>query len=301
MRRFLSVSALGAVLVACGGGGGGSGPSFANPDTVNFTYGSYGTPGGTAQTAATAGEGGASDAVALSAAADDTHTESLVNLPDTMAGAAFGSTMTGAVQGAVASARQAMSRRAAAYAAGDLVTATSGFIDPACVVVTATSVTYNHCALTETATDGSTMTLSVDGSLTRGLTSVDWNATVAMDMNMYDPGGNITAHISSHLTGHIGVSEVSADLWNVAGFARSENAASVSGQGQSVSMAFTHNADIDLDYQPSVSCVVGGTIELKRVWSQRPSGATPADLPNVGVMFDWSGCGVVQVSWGVLQ
>jgi hypothetical protein len=104
------------------------------------------------------------------------------------------------------------------------------------------------------------------------------------------------------------VSEISAGLWNVAGFARSENAASVSGQGQSVSMAFTHNADIDLDVLPGYSCVANGTIELKRVWSQRPSGVTATDLPNVGVMFQWSGgsapstcASSVQVSWGVLQ
>lgn len=306
MKRFLSVAAFGAVLVACGGGGGG-GSSTTNPDSVKFNYGTYGTASGTALTAATAGEGGASDALALSAAADDTHTESLVNLPDIMAGAVFTDTMAGPVQGMAASARQAMSGRAAAYAAGDLVTATTGFIDPACVVVAPTSVTYNHCTLTETQTDG-TMTLTVDGTLTRGLTSVDWNVTVIMDMTVTDPNGNITARVGSHLTGHVGVSEVSGGLWNVAGFARSENSASASGQGQSVSMAFTHNADLDLDYLPGFSCVTDGTVELKRVWSQRPSGGTATNLPNVGVMFQWSGgsapstcASSVQVSWGVLQ
>ncbi len=297
MRRSAFLVLFGGMALACGGGGDG-GASFVNPDNVKFEYTSYGDASGATLDAATAGETGADDALALTGAAEASHAESLANLPDAMGDAVFSDTLP-AVR-AAASARIAMAKRAAAYATGDLVTAATGFDNPDCVTLTATSVNYDHCTLADAETDG-TMTLTVTGSLTRGLTSVDWAVTVSMAMTFYDTGGNISIRVSSALTGHVAVSEVSADLWNVAGFARSENAASASGQGQSVSFAFTHNADIDLDYQPSLPCVVGGTIELKRVWSERPSGATAADLPNVGVNFQWMGCGVVQVSWGVLQ
>ena len=296
MSRSTFLVLLGGMALACGGGG--DGVSFVNPDNVKFEYTSYSDVSGTTLDAAAAGEAGANDALALTDAAEASHAESLANLPDAMGNAVFSDTLP-AVR-AAAKARIAMAHRAAAYATGDLVTAATGFDNPDCVTINAISVNYDHCTLTETDIDG-TMTLTVTGSLTRGLTSVDWAVTVSMGMTFYDTGGNISIRVSSALTGHVAVSEVSADLWNVAGYARSQNAASASGQGQSLSFAFTHNADIDLDYQPSIPCVVGGTIELKRVWSERPSGATAADLPNVGVNFQWMGCGVVQVSWGVLQ
>lgn len=298
MKRVLFVSTLGVVLAACGGGGGG-GPSFQNPDDVHFTYGTPATASGSTETAAMAGEAGAGDTLALTQASDDAASQSLANLPDTMASAVFAEASPTAIGQVAATARRAMSRRAAAYAVGDMNAVAQGFENPACVVVTDISVTYNQCKLTETDTGG-TATLTVDGSLTRGLTDVAWDVSVSIAATINAQDGNITVNTTNHLTGKIAVSEAAADLWEIKGFARDDASAKASGQGQSVSLAFTHDARFDLDYQPGIECVVDGTIELKRVWAERPQGATATDLPNLGILFDWNGCGVVQVSWGTL-
>jgi hypothetical protein len=291
MRRTFLVVTFGAALTACGGGD--SGPQFVNPDTVQFTYNDLGAAAGSNLDAALAGQGGAADALGLTDAADDSASQSLANLPDSMAGQVFDATLPAVVAVKAAQARDLVSSRAAAYAAGNLAAVSSGFDDPGCVTITLTQVTYAHCTVTESDT-GSTATIDVNGSLSRSLTGVDWDVAVAMDMTVYDTGGDVTVGVRSHLTGEIGVSDVSADVRNVAGFARSDNSAWAAGQGQSISMAFTHNVDLDLDY--NIDCVVGGSLELKRIWAERPQGATAADLPNVGILFEWSGCGLVNVS-----
>lgn len=298
MKRALLAAAFASTMAACGGGGGGV--SFKDPDSVHFTYDSYAPPDFSEEGAAVQGEAGAASALALTEASDDGHAQSLANLPDSMAGEVFDETMPASVEARMSSARGALTGRAAAYASGDLVTAAQGFDDPTCVEITLTSIHYDQCTYTDDEDPAATAVIRVDGTFTRGLTSVTWNASVTMSMRFDDPEGDIAVSVGNHMSGDVAVTEVEADLWSIAGFARSDASASASGQGHSVSMAFSHNVDLDLLYQPSIDCVVDGTLELKRIWAQRPQGATSADLPDVGVMFDWNGCGSVQVSWGTL-
>jgi len=295
MRSVFCVVALGAVLVACGGGGGG-GTSFTDPDSLQFTYDSYlpvSAYDGTSD-AAGAGMVGATDTMELTAASDDGYTQSLANLPDTMAGDVFDSNLPAVVQAQRAQAR--MSRLASAYATGDLVAATQGFDNPACVSIDTTHVHYTGCVYTDPG-DGTTITLS--GLMTRSDVDVTWDASVAIHMTFVDPAGNVSVTVGSHLVGLIAVSPLDVNLYNVIGAGRSDTGAAASGQGHYVAFSFTHKAYLDLVYQAgATACVVGGSVELKRAWSNRPTGYTAADLPNQGIKFVWGGCGSIQYAWG---
>ena len=44
-------------------------------------------------------------------------------------------------------------------------------------------------------------------------------------------------------------------------------------------------------YNPD--CVTAGTVEVKRVWSERPYGATGPDFADVAVKLTWTGCNTV--------
>jgi hypothetical protein len=295
-KVFLAVSILAAA--GCGGGGG---PRFVDPASVKFSYGSPTAVGtGTPEAdAATAGTNGAGAADGLSQASDDPQAQSLANLPNDVASAAFPD--SSGLATAPARARAALTRRAATFASGDLVAASAGFDDPGCVTVSLLAVKYDHCVYTDT-TDGTVIT--IDGTFSRavGADSVDlqWNATAGVRVTSAVQGGTLVMVASNHLQGDVTVTLAGADLVTIAGAAKSDVAVSVSAPGASASAAYTDGADLDLDYQPSLQCVTGGTLEVKRLWAQRPSGATAAQLPDLGAKFEWTGCNVATVSWGTL-
>jgi hypothetical protein len=295
-KVFLAVSILAAA--GCGGGGG---PSFVDPASVKFSYGPSTAVGtGTPEAdAATAGTNGAGAADGLSQASDDPQAQSLASLPNDLATAVFPD--PSGVATAQARARAALSRRAASFASGDLVAASAGFDDPGCVTLSLLAVKYDHCVYTDAA-NGTVITIDGTFSRTVGADTVDlqWNATAGFRLTAAVQNGTIVMAASSHLQGDVTVTLAGADLVTIIGAAKSDVAASVSGPGLSESEAYTNSADVDLDYQPSLQCVTGGTLELKRLWAQRPSGATAAQLPDLGVKFEWTGCNVATVSWGTL-
>lgn len=301
MKRVLLVSAFGAVLVACGGGGGG-GPSFKDPASIQFSYGAPQAPALNEQTSASTGESGMGDALGVQSsdgATAQAQSESVANLPNDMSGVfANGLPMTGSL----AQARTMVAGRAAAYLAGDTVVDTSGFDNPNCWTVTASSVTYDHCTVTVSGTTGME-TVTINGSFNRSLGRVFWDATVSISMTEATTSGTVTMHGSNRLSGDIAF--VEADR-TIKGFARSDVAVSASAGAQSMSAAVTYNLDLDLVYSDAVTCssrIVSGTATLKRVWGERPSGAdaTSSQFSDASVQFTWQSCGLVQVSWGVLQ
>ncbi len=301
MRRVLLVSAFGVVLVACGGGGGG-GPSFKDPASVQFSYGAPQAASTSEQTSASTGESGVGNALGVQSsdgATAEAQSESVANLPNDMSGVfANGLPMTGSL----AQARTMVAGRAAAYLAGDTVAATSGFDNPNCWTVTASSVTYDHCTVTTSSTTG-TEAVTINGSFNRSLGRVYWDVTVSISMTETTTSGTVTMNASNRLSGDITV--VAADR-TIKGFARSDVALSASSGTQSMSAAVTYNLDLDLVYADAVTCssrIVSGSATLKRVWSERPSGAdaTSSQFSDAAVQFTWQSCGVVQVAWGTLQ
>jgi hypothetical protein len=285
-------------LSACGGGS--SGPKFVNPDSVQFSYGAPVAPSTAELDAAAAGDAGAGSAATLGDAAADAPAQNLANLPDTMASAVFADPTGTGVQARALRARADLTRRAAAYGAGNLVAASSGFDDPLCVSVSLVQVKYDHCAYTDP--DGTV--IGVNGTFNRQVAAasvkVFWDASASISFSEPVQGGTLAMKVGDHLQGDVTVTLAGDDLMTIVGAAQSDASASVSAPGQSLSMAFTHSADLDLDYQPSRDAVVGGTLELKRLWSERPQGVSSGDLPNLGVKFDWTGYHAVSVSWGTL-
>ena len=83
----------------------------------------------------------------------------------------------------------------------------------------------------------------------------------------------------------------------ITGNATSDFGGTVSGQGQSIGFGVATAAVVDLTYQTTPSCcVTGGTVEVKRVWTQKPQGATGPQFADLGVKLTWSGCNAFQVA-----
>jgi hypothetical protein len=159
------------------------------------------------------------------------------------------------------------------------------FSDPACVVVTPTSVTLNRCAGTVTDASG-TVTVHANGSLNVSGDTLGYDLTLNVDATQVDAqAGNITASASFHQAGTVTVKATT-----VTGHMARELAAQVSAQGQRVSFNVSETLDVNVTYDAAQGCVTGGTLEAKRVWVERPTGASAAQLPDRGALVTWTGC-----------
>lgn len=273
MRRSVLVGLL-AVLAACGGD-----DKKADPASRTFQYGAATAPSMTEAAAAEVGEGGTSDGAALQADATvdpATAGSSVMTLPDRMAAEAWSST-TLALQAS------GLGRTLAALGGPAAVTMT-GFDDPGCVTLAPGLVTYAACTVTI-----DTIVIRVDGRISRTGPTLAWD--LATRMTESDPQYSTT--ITVHATGALafGVADVS-------GRARSDTQATFSGTGTpSMRFAYTTLADVDLDFVRDPFCVTGGTLELRRVWTERPPGMlTTGEYADQGLLFTWQGCGTVLVA-----
>ena len=54
---------------------------------------------------------------------------------------------------------------------------------------------------------------------------------------------------------------------------------------------------VDLTYQSAPSfCITNGSVEVKRVWTQKPQGASGPQFNDAAVKLSWTACNAVQVS-----
>lgn len=288
-KTFLA--ALCAVAAACGGG-----DDSVDPSKAQFTYGSS-TPvstGSDAYYAADTGTSTLSDALVLRDTTDpttaDTQTSSVVGLADNVASEALGSTLGSSTYAARA---QAVARRALAVGLG---ASAAVYTDPGCVTVTPGRISYASC--TESYSDGtSTETFTVNGSLTRAISgdveTLSWDFDLKTTMADSDTGATWT--LTSALTGSLAI-----DAATIRGQTRSDHDVRVSVPGQSLSLAFSHLADVDLQYLTSPAfCLSGGTLEVRRVWTKRPSVMDPSEMQDAAALLTFGpGCGAVSVAWG---
>jgi hypothetical protein len=280
MLKKTIVAALCAALAACGG------DDSNDPAAKTFTYGTATTPTYDEQYAAEDGgyllQDGATYRTSGDATAGETASGSLPGLPDQLAGQVFGDTtaslpapvakrMGGAIAGA--------GLRALAYDDG------YGFDNPACLALSPGLVRYQSCVVTM---DGIVMTVNGQFSLSGDVFA--WDLTVGVSMNDVD----FSMTDSNHLQGSI-----TFGATTIVGRARSDESGVVTGNGQTLRFGATTIADLDLQYTVDPAfCVTGGTLELRRIWTRRPTGYTAADLPDEGVKFTWQGCGSVLVQRG---
>jgi hypothetical protein len=169
--------------------------------------------------------------------------------------------------------------------------ASGGFDNSACVVTTTTSVKMTGCTVTVTdTTTGTTSKVQVDGSL-----SFDpAKGTLAWDMTVSDAtsftGGSVSIH--EHESGTLTVTDTT-----IQGQLLAEASASVSSPGASVSMGVSEAVTLDVTYQGSPACVTGGTLEAKRVWTERPAGMTGPQFADAAAKVTWTACGVGTIAF----
>ena len=159
--------------------------------------------------------------------------------------------------------------------------ATAGF--DTCATVVSGKVTFNNCVDTE---QGFSVTLN--GSITAVAGHVTWAITAAFS----GTSNGETINIAMNHTGDITVTDTT-----IKGNAASEFSGSVSASGQSASFGFAVAVLFDLTYQTApTACITGGTVEVRRVWTARPAGASGSVFADAGVKLIWSGCNTFQVA-----
>jgi hypothetical protein len=271
--KRIILGALCALALACG-------DDKPDPASRHFEYGAPLAPTYDEQYAADTGEVILSDGADYRTSDDplvaETAGDSLPSLPDTMGSAMFGGDLSASL------AAPALSKGVAAAFGGMNVTPLAlgdGFDNPGCVTLVPGRITYSNCAFSSIG-----MPVEIDGWVSRVGDVIAWDLDATMSFS--DVDGAVT--VRTAVTGSIAVTAST-----ISGGARSDVSASGNYQGTSIRMGYTTLADLDLTYQPVPFCVTGGTLEVRRVWTQQMAGAQE---PDQGAKLTWLGCDIVQVA-----
>ena len=257
----IAAAALLASLAACGKSGNAA-------LEKQFNYGAPVAPTAAETSAANGAQTNLNNAKALSTQADATKGFALIEFADSLAGSALGDTGIGGLR-----ATESITQPLRDAAAG---------LDT-CATVTATSVTFNNCTVSE-----SGFNVSISGNVTVN------NKTVTWDIHGTFSGSDngITFNINHSQSGSFSVTDT-----KITGQSISDFGGNISGQGQSIDFGLATAALVDLTYQTSPNfCVTSGNVEVKRVWSKRPNGASGAQFADAGVKINWTGCGAITVA-----
>ena len=158
-----------------------------------------------------------------------------------------------------------------------------GQFNSACATVTSTSVTFSNCTDTE-----SGLTTTFNGSISVAAGAVTWGLTLTLSGTQDSTTVNLNMHLSGKMT---------VTATKVTGNSLTEFSGSASANGQSVSFGLDNAAIVDLTYQSSPNfCVTAGSVEVKRVWTTKPSGASGSAYADAGVKLTWTGCGAFTVA-----
>lgn len=294
MNRHLIAGVCALALAACGGSDNPTGNTAAS---ASFTYG--------APSAATAAQTGALEAsVADSttfAAAPGADAGLALSDPSIVTAALLGASGFGVGATFSAPAVPAAPLRAlVAPGDGARTLASTTFDNPACVTATATGVTLANCTLTvDQVSGGDTyhVVVTASGSVSYAVASstLTWDLRVVESVTITGTtSGTVAA--SFHLAGSLAVTDTT-----IVGHMASELLVSASVAGQTMRVGVDESVDVDVTYADPVTCanrVVSGTVEAKRVWTARPQGATPADLPDIAAKVTWTGCGTGMIQVG---
>lgn len=260
MKKIVLVFPAIALLAGCGSSG-----NAALSKT--FSYGAPQAPTASEQSAATSAQGSLSDAATFSAAPDGTKGVSVVAFVDQLASAVLGAAPTGLSTPTLASTRSMVG---SAFASD-------------CTVVSGDTVTFTNCAQTD-----SGFTLTLNGSISSKAGTITWDISGGFS----GTNAGATVNLSLHQQGTMTVTAST-----IKGHGTSDFAGSASANGQSASFGLSTAALVDLTYQTAPSyCVTSGTVEVKRVWTERPQGATGPDFADAGVKLSWTGCDAFAVA-----
>ena len=248
-----------ALVAACGSNG--------NPAlSKTFNYGAATTPTTSETAAATTANSNVTAAASFGTAPAAETGAQMAGFALGLASAALGdaSVMLGAPSGSI----QRSLTRAATF--------------DTCAKVTANSVTFTNCADSE---EGFNVTLN--GSLNATATTVAWGITATFSGTV----NGVTINVSMNHTGNFTYSPT-----KLGGSAGTEFSGNVSAQGQSASFGFAVAVLPDVTFQASPACVTNGSLEVRRVWTNKPSGASGASFDDAGVKLTWTGCNTFTVA-----
>lgn len=294
MKR-LSIAAAICMLSACGGNSGSG--SIADPGSAakakTFSYGSpVSDPSkASALSASLMGvvSGGSVTSSSAQTAGDlSATTNALLGTYSTPIGVALPQ-----LESALAAAR---GEGRTAYLTG-VGSTTGSFDDPACVQQGTGSVAFNNCKLTVTSAN-SNVTVNVNGTFTATATSAKWKLN--LDATGSGSSGTQSATIAVHYgsTGDL-TATTAGTVTTVDGTLGQELAADWTVNGNSDSFDVSEAVVLTgVKYDKTAGCVIGGTLEAKRVWVKRPSGASAVSLPDKGAKVTWlgPGCGNANIA-----
>lgn len=160
--------------------------------------------------------------------------------------------------------------------------------DRSCLTATATSLSYAGCQAAMPSPAGESV-VTLDGSVQRtddGL--VTWSLVEAVTVTTVAAEAKRVVE----LTGSVAVSEDTARGW-----ARSVAHSLEKSPGRVVTNGWATFVDVDLATTPPSRCLTGGTLEVRKIWTDRPYGA-PRSWPYVdgAFRFTWSACGAFVVA-----
>jgi len=250
--------AIAAASGGCGGGdgdgGGGGGNAAADHE---FEYGAP-TPASGAQ--ATVLDGALSSAVSLGdspSAAAALGLASITSLTTALLGTPVG----------VAAAREIPA-----------LAAPRGGFDDDCITITDTAITFDHC---EFSSGGSSTSTDGEVSIGDGGLAIEWDLTVTSEL----AGEGFSSDARYHQSGNLAFGD-----GTISGEMLGELSATTTLGGTTVSYEMSEAAILDLEVQLSPACVIGGSLEARRVWTRRPEGYPATSTPDVGVLIEWTGC-----------
>jgi len=247
-----------ALAVSCGGGGNAA-------LSRSFDYATPAPPTAAEEFAVSSAEGGLSQASTFAGSPSTSKGVTVADLADDLAAIAFG----------IVPIRTAVAPpgRSALHSA----------FSETCVTLTATSVSFANCVDVD---DGLTSTLNGNVSTTPG--QIGWNISNRIAGRESD---GVSIDVASHPSGSLAVTPTT-----IKGTSISDLGGSVTGPGQS-GFAVATALLIDVQYETTPAfCVTFGTIEVKRVWTKRPDGASGGVFADAGMKLSWIGCGAVQIA-----
>ena len=286
MKNFGIAAALVAIASACGGGSAGNSAA-----TKSFTYGSPTTASSTQSSAVDSSLSTASSqntALSASEASSFGATSSVTSA--LLGSASLASRME--LNGPIASTHIAEGRNALVAALTSASQTSKGFDDPSCAVVTATSVTMKNCVITTQDATGS-IKVTASGNVTKTTSnSLNWDIKLGLTLNSTSAQGAGTLTETLHQGGTLAFTATT-----LKGSMLSELTAKVTTNGTSNSVGVDESVNVDVTFtQSPSSCVTGGTVEAKRVWTQRPNNVTSAQLPDAAAKVSWTACGTATVA-----
>ncbi|OFX21977.1 MAG: hypothetical protein A2V77_13025 [Anaeromyxobacter sp. RBG_16_69_14] len=166
--------------------------------------------------------------------------------------------------------------RALATAAG------SSTLPSDCYTATTSSVTFSGCKFTDTS-DGSTVSVTLDGSVSMSSDTLTWSYTMTMDFS--DASNSVAATYKD--SGNFTVTATTAKAHDEAEFT-----AKVTTGGKTSTFGIAQAADLDVTHGTDcASTITGGSFEAKRVWTQKPSNVSDDLVKDKAVKINWTGCG----------